>query len=54
MHPYEELCHLLHEYKLACDAYDDDGALKLAMQIRETAARLVVDAARNTSPKEST
>ncbi len=50
MHPYEDLCHLLYEYKQASDALDDDGALKIAMQIREVAARLVVVAAQNTQP----
>jgi len=50
MHPYQDLCHLLREYQLACDAMDDDGALKIAMQVREAAQRLVVQAAKNVSP----
>jgi hypothetical protein len=50
MHPYQDLCHLLHEYSAACDAMDDIGALKLAMQIREAAHQLVVAAAANTTP----
>lgn len=49
-HPYEDLCHLLREYKLACDAFDDDGALKVAMQIRQSAQQLVVKAAENINP----
>lgn len=49
-HPYMTLCHLLREYTLACDAMDDDGALKIAMQIREAAAHLVVMAAQNAQP----
>ena len=47
MHPYQEICHLLRDYSEACDALDDDGALKFAMQIREAAQQLVVQAARN-------
>ena len=50
MHPYQELCHLLREYSTACDACDDNGALKIAMQIREAARQLVVQAAKNTPP----
>jgi hypothetical protein len=50
MHPYQELCHLLREYQLACDAMDDDGALKIAMQVREAAQQFVVQAAKNVSP----
>ena len=49
-HPYQEICHLLHEYSTACDALDDDGALKIAMQIRQAAQQLVVRAAQNTTP----
>ena len=49
-HPYQEICHLLHEYSTACDALDDDGALKIAMQIRQAAHQLVVHAAKNTTP----
>lgn len=49
-HPYQDLCHLLREYSMACDACDDDGALKTAMQIREAAHQLVVQAAKNTQP----
>ena len=49
-HPYQNLCHLLREYQLACDAYDDEGALVAAMQIREAAQQLVVAAAKNTTP----
>lgn len=51
MHPYQELCHLLREYSIACDACDDDGALKIAMQVRQAAAQLVVRAAENVQPK---
>lgn len=50
MHPYQDLCHLLREYQLACDSMDDDGALKIAMQVREAAHQLVVQAAKNTAP----
>lgn len=50
MHPYEDLCHLLYEYKQTSDAMDDDGALKVAMQIRDAASRLVVMAAQNVKP----
>ena len=53
MHPYQELCHLLREYSAACDACDDDGALKVAMEIREAANQLVVQAAKNAAPKET-
>ena len=49
MHPYEELCHLLHEYRRACEEHHDDGALRMAMHIREAASRLVVLAAQNTT-----
>lgn len=49
-HPYQDLCHLLYEYKQASDELDDDGALKIAMQIREAAHQLVVQAAKNTQP----
>lgn len=49
-HPYQSLCHLLREYTIACDACDDDGALKIAMQIRQAAQQLVVRAAENTQP----
>jgi hypothetical protein len=49
-HPYEDLCHLLREYQLACDAMDDTGALKAAMQIRAAAQQLVVAAAKNANP----
>ena len=47
MHPYQELCHLLREYQLACDALDYDGALAHAMLIRAAASALVVLAAKN-------
>lgn len=50
MHPYQELCHLLREYSTACDACDDDGALKIAMEIRQAAQQLVIRAAANTNP----
>ena len=50
MHPYQELCHLLREYSAACDACDDDGALKVAMEIRQAAQQLVIRAAANTNP----
>lgn len=50
MHPYQELCYLLREYSTACDACDDDGALKVAMEIRQAAQQLVVQAAANTNP----
>ena len=50
MHPYQELCHLLREYSTACDACDDDGALKVAMEIRQAAQQLVIHAAANTNP----
>ena len=49
-HPYQDLCHLLREYSMACDACDDDGALKTAMQIREAAHQLVVRAAESIQP----
>ena len=49
-HPYQTLCHLLREYSVACDDCDDNGALKVAMQIREAAHQLVVQAAKNTQP----
>jgi hypothetical protein len=50
MHPYQILCYLLHEYKQASDELDDDGALKIAMQIREAAHQLVVRAAESVKP----
>lgn len=50
MHPYQELCYLLREYSTACDACDDDGALKVAMEIRQAAQQLVIQAAANTNP----
>jgi len=50
MHPYQDLCHLLREYQLACDSMDDDGALKVAMQVRAAAQQLVVQAAKNVTP----
>ena len=50
MHPYQSLCHLLREYSVACDDCDDNGALKIAMQIREAAHQLVVQAAKNVQP----
>lgn len=50
MHPYQEICHLLRDYSDACEACDDDGALKFAMQIRQAAQQLVVRAAQNTTP----
>ena len=49
-HPYQDLCHLLYEYKQASDELDDDGALKIAMQIREAAHQLVVRAAESIQP----
>lgn len=49
-HPYQDLCHLLREYSTVCDACDDDGALKIAMDIRNAAQQLVVKAAQNTPP----
>ena len=50
MHPYQDLVYLLREYSVACEACDDDGALKIAMQIRDAASRLVVQAAKNVQP----
>lgn len=50
MHPFEELHHLLGEYKIASEAMDETGAFRIAMHIREAAAGLVIEAAKNMSP----
>ena len=50
MHAYDDLCHLLHEYKQHIDAPDYKAALETAMQIRSAASQLVVQAAMDSAP----
>ena len=46
-HPYMTLCHLLHEFADLDAAMDERGMLRVALEIREQASHLVLEAVKN-------
>lgn len=49
--PYQELCHLLYEYKKADDAMDDEEVYTVAFSIYDAAARMLADATKRWQPE---